>query len=214
MNSRDSILNRIRSAIEARHDGIGGVPATPLPEISEQPVMASATGLVRISQFVSKVEASAATISKISTIDDLPKALSHELRSRNLPASVRHGADPMFAGLRWGTIETSVGVGRLEEPVTLSRAEMGMAETGTLVLTSGPDNPVTLAFLGETHFMVVREADVMGGFEDMWAEYRRRGLDPRTVNLITGPSRSGDIGQKIQLGAHGPIAVHVFLVAQ
>ncbi len=177
------------------------------------PAMAATTGLVRISQFVSKVEASAATISRIATIADLTKAVAHELRSRNLPASVRHGADPIFQNLRWGTIETSVGVGRMEEPVTLSRAEMGMAETGTLVLTSGADNPVTLAFLGETHFMVVREADVMGGFEDMWAEFRRRGLDPRTINLITGPSRSADIGQKIQLGAHGPIAVHVFLVA-
>lgn len=176
--------------------------------------MAATTGLVRISQFVSKVEASAATISRIATIADLTKAVAHELRSRNLPASVRHGSDPIFQNLRWGTIENSVGMGRMKEPVTLSRAEMGMAETGTLVLTSGADNPVTLAFLGETHFMVVREADVMGGFEDMWAEFRRRGFDPRTINLITGPSRSADIGQKIQLGAHGPIAVHVFLLAE
>ncbi len=203
MSARDRMLARIRKA--AKPDA-GILPSMAVP------AMAATSGLVRISQFVSKVEASAATISRIASIADLPKALAHELRSRNLPASVRHGSDPLFQNLRWGTIETSVGMGRMEEPVTLSRAEMGMAETGTLVLTSGPDNPVTLAFLGETHFMVVREADVMGGFEDMWVEFRRRGLDPRTVNLITGPSRSADIGQKIQLGAHGPIAVHVFLV--
>ncbi len=35
---------------------------------------------------------------------------------------------------------------------------------------------------------------------------------PRTINLITGPSRTGDIEQKIQLGAHGPRRLHIVLV--
>jgi L-lactate dehydrogenase complex protein LldG len=35
---------------------------------------------------------------------------------------------------------------------------------------------------------------------------------PRTVNLITGPSRTGDIEQRIQLGAHGPRRLHIVLV--
>ncbi|MCH8952975.1 MAG: LUD domain-containing protein, partial [Proteobacteria bacterium] len=39
-----------------------------------------------------------------------------------------------------------------------------------------------------------------------------RALDPRTVNMVTGPSRSADIGQTLQLGAHGPVALHVFVV--
>lgn len=204
MSARDRILLRVTSATAA-------LSKTGLPP-ARAPAMALTEGPARIDRFMAKVERSAATISRIASIGDLPAAIGHELRQRNLPASIRHGNDPLFRDIAWGAIETSVGVGRLEEPVTLSRAELAMAETGTLVLTSGPDNPVTLAFLGETHFMVVRAADVMGGFEDMWAEIRRRNLDPRTINLITGPSRSGDIGQKIQLGAHGPIAVHVFLV--
>jgi L-lactate dehydrogenase complex protein LldG len=35
---------------------------------------------------------------------------------------------------------------------------------------------------------------------------------PRTVNFITGPSRTGDIKQRIQLGAHGPRRLHIVLV--
>ena len=46
----------------------------------------------------------------------------------------------------------------------------------------------------------------------MWADWRERALDPRTVNMVTGPSRSADIGQTLQLGAHGPVALHVFVV--
>ncbi|MEM6679474.1 MAG: LUD domain-containing protein, partial [Pseudomonadota bacterium] len=66
-------------------------------------------------------------------------------------------------------------------------------------------------FLGETHFVLLDASDVVGGYEEMWARWRATGLDPRTVNLVTGPSRSADIGQKLQLGAHGPVALHVFL---
>ena len=76
----------------------------------------------------------------------------------------------------------------------------------------GPDNPVTLTFLGETHFVAIRASEIQGGLDDVWAHLRASGLDPRTVNLVTGPSRSADIGQTLQLGAHGPVALHVFVI--
>ena len=212
MSARERILGRVRAAtgdegrraeVDAR---LAEHPAGPVPQ------QAMSQGAGRLTQFMTKLEAAAATVSRVSAIAELPKALAHELRNRNLPAVVRHGAEPMFRGLDWGAIEASEGVGRLEEPVTLSRADFGIAETGTLALGSGPDNPVTLTFLGETHFVVLREADLCGGFEDFWAAWRERGRDPRTINLVTGPSRSADIGQVLQLGAHGPVALHVFVV--
>ncbi|HLS19987.1 MAG TPA: LUD domain-containing protein, partial [Paracoccaceae bacterium] len=91
-------------------------------------------------------------------------------------------------------------------------AEFGIAETGSLVFASGRENPVTLNFLGETHFALLDADDIVGGYEELWANWHERGLNPRTVNFITGPSRSADIGQVLQLGAHGPVALHVFLL--
>ncbi|MEO1612688.1 MAG: LUD domain-containing protein, partial [Pseudomonadota bacterium] len=102
--------------------------------------------------------------------------------------------------------------GRLAEPATLSRALLASAETGTLLLASGPENPVTLTFLGETHFVAVRAGDIHPGFEELFAAHRASGRDPRTLNFVTGPSRSADIGQQLQLGAHGPVALHIFVV--
>jgi L-lactate dehydrogenase complex protein LldG len=214
--ARHRILERVRRA--AGREGADGAEARAAWAEAARgrpaPRQASSHGAARLALFLQKVEAAAATVSRVSAMGELPKALAHELRNRNLGASIRMGEDEVLGGLGWGTIEVSRGVGRIEEPATISRAEFGMAETGTLVLASGPENPVTLTFLGETHFVVLRERDLVAGFEDLWAAWRERGLDPRTINMVTGPSRSADIGQVLQLGAHGPIALHVFVVAE
>jgi L-lactate dehydrogenase complex protein LldG len=80
----------------------------------------------------------------------------------------------------------------------VSHAFTAVAETGTLVLTSGPDNPTTLNFLPDVHIVVVDAGDVAADFETVVERLRARygtGIMPRTVNMITGPSRSADIEQ-------------------
>jgi L-lactate dehydrogenase complex protein LldG len=111
----------------------------------------------------------------------------------------------------------SLRPGRAEagDQVAITGAFGGIAETGTLVMASGPDHPVTLNLLPDTHIVVLRESDIVGGYEDVWARLRARyGKDrmPRSVNTITGPSRTGDIEQTIELGAHGPRRMHILVV--
>jgi L-lactate dehydrogenase complex protein LldG len=89
------------------------------------------------------------------------------------------------------------------------------AESGTLLLASGPDTPTTINFRPETHVVVVDAGDIVGDYETVWDVVRERygkGALPRTVNMITGPSRSGDIEQTIILGAHGPRRLHIVIV--
>lgn len=208
--ARSRILDRVRRA-GATGDGAKTRLATAGQQTAPIPAQGQTTGEEAIAQFMAKAIAADATASRIPSLDALPGALADELRNRNLPAAIRTGTDPIFER-DWGTIDRSVGMGRIAEPVTVSRADFGVAETGTLVLTSGPANPVTLTFLGETHFAIIRAEDIKGGYEEMWAAWRAAGLDPRTTNMVTGPSRSGDIGQVLQLGAHGPVSLHVFVV--
>ena len=95
----------------------------------------------------------------------------------------------------------------------LTTAFAGIAETGTLMLLSGPQTPTTIAFLPETSIVVLRAERVLRAYEDGLSLLREeRGALPRSINLITGPSRSGDIEQTIQLGAHGPKRLLVLLV--
>ncbi|WP_424928020.1 LutC/YkgG family protein [Amaricoccus tamworthensis] len=217
MSARDTILARVRDAALARPEAATDREA----QVAERmitgpkgivPHQGQATGPQKLRQFLEKLEANDTTVTRVSSEDEIAHAVARELRKRNLPAAIRMGEDPMFHAQDWGSLDVSRGPGRLEEPVTLSRAQFAIAETGTLVLTSGPDNPVTLTFLGETHFVVLRTEDLRSGFEDMWGDFRKRGLDPRTVNMVSGPSRSADIGQVLQLGAHGPVALHLFMV--
>jgi len=96
-----------------------------------------------------------------------------------------------------------------------SDALVAAAETGTLVLVSGADNPTTLSFLPETHFILIRASDVVGSYEEAFDRLRAiygEGSLPRTVNLISGPSRTADIEQTIVRGAHGPKRLHVVIL--
>lgn len=214
MSAREAILTRLRAAIPDGGDRKAAALARlqSHPPASVRPKVAQTEGAERIDLFESKARAVSATVSRHAAMTDLPAALADELRNRNLPTAIRCGSDPAFAALDWTGIEVSHGAGRLVEPAGLSMAQAALAETGTLVLVSGPDNPVTLTFLSETHFVALRAADICAGFEDFWVSWRTRGLSPRTINMVTGPSRSADIGQTLQLGAHGPVALHIFLV--
>ena len=103
-----------------------------------------------------------------------------------------------------------------EDAVSLTPCFAAVAETGTLMLVSGAETPTTLNFLPDTHIVVLRAGQVVASYEDGWDRLRAATVPaapapglPRTVNFITGPSRTGDIEQRIELGAHGPRRLHI-----
>ncbi len=150
---------------------------------------------------------------------EIPAAIMGYLKARGQPLRLRAGSDPLLAGLAWdrvGELTIDHGPAEMGGSAGLSRAVAGVAETGTLALASGPHNPVTLAFVPDTHLVVVRGDTIVPGYEQaaelVAAEMGGNGL-PRTLNLVTGASRTGDIGGKIVMGAHGPRRLAVILVA-
>ena len=166
------------------------------------------------------VEAANGTAAMLPSAADVPAAIAAFLRAHNLPMQIRRGDDPRLAALPWDserTLEVSTGASDGHQLVSVSHAFAGVAETGTLMLASGPDNPTTLNFLPDTHIVVVDAKDIAGDYESVWARVRETfGTDalPRAINMITGPSRSADIGQILILGAHGPRRLHVLVVGE
>jgi len=160
-----------------------------------------------------------ATVTRVSDYGQVPAEVSTYLRARNLPSAIRIGADKRLKKAGWASeknLEVRHGASDGGDLAGVSHAMAGIAETGTLALLSGPDNPTTINFLPEHHIVVLKAGDITGDMESVWAMLRKtrgKGEMPRAVNLVTGPSRSGDIEQTILLGAHGPRAVHIIVVA-
>jgi len=162
------------------------------------------------------------TVAHVDNMDAIPVAVADYLSARNLPSAVRLAPHPDLLEPDWEAdtlLSVSSGIADGEDEVSVTRALAGVAETGTLVMVSGPETPTTLNFLPLNNIVVVRRSEIKGTYEEVWAEIRSRtesGMGtptlPRTVNWITGPSRSADIEQTLLLGAHGPQRLHILIV--
>ena len=218
---RDLILATIRRSL-----GVAGTEAPRALEVTARlaghpagvvPARGQLPPANRLDLFVRMVEAAAGTVERAAQAADIPAAVATFLRGHNLPLTIRHGDDPLLAAVPWGragTLEVRRGASDGSDLAAVSHAFGAVAETGTLVLTSGADNPTTLNFLPDVHIVVVNARDVASDFETVMARLRERfgaGAMPRAVNMITGPSRSADIEQTLILGAHGPRKLHVIV---
>jgi L-lactate dehydrogenase complex protein LldG len=218
---RDAVLSKVRKGLGAEASaarrsavtGRLGAPPDPLVPARAQGQRDALLQLLR-----TFLEGQSATVVEVETADDVPEAVGHYLRSANLPLRLRVGDDPYLAKLAWDrepALERRKGPAAADDEVGLAHAAAAVAETGTLVLAAGPDNPVTLGFLPDTSIVVVEEKDLVGGYEGAWERIRSRygrGAMPRTVNFISGPSRTADIGGQLVMGAHGPRRLAVILV--
>lgn len=166
------------------------------------------------------LEGQSATVIEVARAGQVPGAIAGFLRSANLPQRVRTGNDRYLSDLPWSSepaLTVERGRAGATDEVGLVHATAAAAETGTLLMASGADNPVTLNFLPETSIVVLRADDIVESYEAAFDRLRAvmgRGTMPRTVNLVSGPSRTGDIGGRLVMGAHGPRRLCVVIVAE
>lgn len=166
-----------------------------------------------------------ATVDCVPGLDAIPAAVADYLAARNLGSELTMAPDPLLDRAPWDKrplLKIRRGPADGKEPTGLSAAFAAIAETGTLMLVSGENSPATLNFLPDTHIVVLPTSRMVGPMEAAWARLRQafapQGEDiggasmPRTINFITGPSRTGDIEQKIEMGAHGPRRLHIIVV--
>ena len=224
MSGREAVLGKVRRALSVsgtetdRQAAVERRLANPVAGII--PERGQLEGAARIELFCRMAEAVQASVTRVASPGDVPEAIAGFLRQNNLPAEIRLGEDSRLAGLPWEktpNLTRKSGPSDSRDLTGVSHALGGVAETGTLVLLSGPDNPTTLNFLPDTHIVVVDAADIAGDYETIWQRIRAafgKGVMPRTVNWVTGPSRSADIEQTILLGAHGPRALQIIVVGE
>ena len=173
---------------------------------------------IQINRFTEESKMVSATVARISSEAELPAEIARYLSSQNLPAVIRTA--PALNDIPWNrqpTLTVNDGPVLKTDAVGVNRAFAGVAETGTLVFRSGPDSPTTINFLPLTHIAVLATKDLYGDYEAIWTKLRvvqehESTAMPRTINMVTGPSATGDIEQTMQHGAHGPQNLHIVLI--
>jgi L-lactate dehydrogenase complex protein LldG len=236
-SSRDMVLGRVRQALGRT----GADPAAMadaqayLDAHARGP--APAFDADRVPRFIRRAGDMESTVARVSRRDEIPAAVAAYLDTLELAPSLvaplssepssqlisqlssqrwhRGVCWPEFADLDWAqaglTVEVRPTVG--DDRLGVTGVFCAIAETGTLVVLSGADTPTATTLLPDTHVAIVFANRIVDTMEDAFALVRKeRGSVPRAINMISGPSRTGDIEQTIVLGAHGPFRVHILVV--
>ena len=178
----------------------------------------------RVDVFIAELEKEDGTVARAASEAEIPALIAEYLAQRNLPAELRVAPDPLLQRLPWSDrpmLRVAFGRAAPTDPVSVTPCFAAVAETGTMLMLSGPEHPTTLNILPDTHIVVLRASRIVGAYEDAFDLIRSDGdgtgdaptaFMPRNVMMVTGPSRSADIEQTLELGAHGPRRLHVILL--
>jgi len=164
--------------------------------------------------FTRGLEKVSATYSVVSSNAEVKQEVEKYLRQQDEAGEVVVTGDIRNAGLLDGsTLQLVEAPTRGEEASAIALAYAGIAETGSLVFLSGPGSPATTNFLPDNFICVLYREDLVNDMESLWSRMQneQRAM-PRAINIVTGPSRTADVEQVIQMGAHGPRRVHVILL--
>jgi len=219
--ARAAILNRIRSAqrrpatataeeLAAVEDYLARHPQGPRPAIE---------GDLRL-RFRAMSERMSSTVDEVPHLADAPAAVVRYLAAQRLP--LQAVIWPALSSLDWASAGVAVETrpprrdeSQGADAVGITGCFCALAETGTLVLSSGPQTHASTHLLPETHIALVPASRIVKGMEDAFALLRaERGggeMMPRALNMVSGPSRTADIELTLVLGAHGPYRVHIIV---
>ncbi|NKC30448.1 LutC/YkgG family protein [Falsiroseomonas selenitidurans] len=224
--SRDAILGAIRRGLKR-----GPLPADQQAMLAGRiathprhliPARSRLPRPAQIALFIRNAEKEFATVERVPDLAAIPAAVADYLAAQNLPSRLVMAPHPELQGIDWASrpmLETVARRAEDGDAVSLQHAWAGIAETGTLMLPSDAVRPTTLNLLPDTEIAVLRASAIVGAYEEAWDRLRAErqdgltgGFMPRNIMLVTGPSRSADIEQTLELGAHGPRRLHILLV--
>lgn len=224
--SRDAILSAIRRGLKR-----GPLPSDQRAMIEGRlathprhliPARARLPRPEQVALFIRNVEKEFGTVARVASAQDVPAAIADYLAAQNLPSRFALAPHPELTGLPWSSrpmLEFEARRAEASDAVAVQHGFAGIAETGTLMLPSDPARPTTLNILADTGIVVLRTSRIVGAYEEAWDRLRAERTDaltggfmPRNVMFVTGPSRSADIEQTLELGAHGPRRLHIILL--
>ena len=210
----------------ARLDILGVVSTATAARRAAKGANAAITGHVRparsegdrvdlIRRFCDMAEFAGAEVRRVADRAAAPPAVAAYVSERGLGDHLVLSAEEAVTTLPWSLsprLLLRTGAVRPDDRVSVTGAVAGVAETGTLLVSSGSTTPNALHFLPEVHMALVRAEDIVGGYEEALARLGPPALLPRVATFITGPSRTADIEKTPQIGVHGPRQLFIVVI--
>lgn len=219
--AREQMLQRIREAV-IEGNRAGGSPT--LPERGS--VGYQGAGVDPVARFREEFSAAGGRLhvvadraAAVQVVVDLvrARAIRRVLLGRGDVVEALALTEPLRA---LGAEVVEAGTAAAENRQELFQAELGLtgvdyliAETGSVVLTSRPEQPRLLSLLPPLHIAVAERRQLLPDLFDLFTACEAgRDDGPACLTIITGPSKTGDIELRLVTGVHGPGEVHVILI--
>jgi L-lactate dehydrogenase complex protein LldG len=217
-DAKNQLLARIRAALhrgilsQAAQSALTQSMRHPTRGIIPAYLNTDKKGLIAL--FIEAARRSASTIAELTSRAEVPNAILQFLKENHLHTTTLQISQDLASSIdfeKYSDLKIAFENNKREFSVSITSALCGISETGTLMMVSAPKHPTLINFLAETHIVVLATQALVPSYEDAWDLIRADGKTPRTVNFITGPSRTADIEQRMLLGVHGPKQLHIIL---
>ncbi|MFT5115447.1 MAG: L-lactate dehydrogenase complex protein LldG [Parasphingorhabdus sp.] len=215
MSDKEKVLGNIRSSLR-RSQPLDETLQAGLKQrlaLHQKHVQPGFTGEL-LERLVQKHIALQGTLDRIQHKSELSVVLQNYMQEYSLPDSLVIGESVLFEDLN---LPEHIKINRRpaldKDKICVSRAVAAVAETGTLVLRSSADSPLTHNYMPDHHVVLLETGTIVRWQEDIWTLLRQEAsFPPRGVCFISGPSKTADIEQTIEYGAHGPRCLHLVLL--
>jgi L-lactate dehydrogenase complex protein LldG len=215
--TREHFLQRVRDAV-AEGNRAGGSPA--LPERGT--VGYQGAGADPVARFRAEFTAAGGHTHIVADRAGAGAIVLDLVRTRSARRMILGGGDvlaalPIVEPLRAAGVEVrETAAGRdafFQADLGLSGVDYLIAETGSVIVLSRPEQPRSLSLLPPIHIAVAERRQLLPDLFDLFAVLGAEpGELPACVSIITGPSKTGDIELRLVTGVHGPGEIHVVLI--
>jgi len=209
--AREHILHKVRTALGR---SVGQTPApAPAPRLRIPAVDADS----RWASFFRRLEDLAGKTFRAATAEEARAYVGRVVDGRPAVASnapfLKECGITGLPSVRTGfTVAGELRAACVTAACGITSADYALADTGTLVLLSSPEEARMISLLPAAHLAVVPRHKILTGLDELFSLLERPADETSSMVLITGPSRTADIEQILIRGVHGPGEIHVIVV--
>lgn len=213
MTSRDRILQRLRSSQNAQAAAV----ADPLSVDSGWPLLAREEWLPSFKQNLTDNHAGVIEVSEQNWLT----VAAETLRDKNIRSlrSGQHAEGQLLVTALQNQLDAACVTESIEKQALFQQVDAGfavamagLAETGSLVVATGPDEPRTVSLVPALNLVLLRASTLAASFSEFVRNNGMPSPQPTNLLLISGPSKTADIQQTLAYGAHGPKELIVLLL--